>query len=326
MKHESSILKQIKSYYMRRKSAQEAWNFERISQRDPFLYEALEGYEEMLTSDIQQALDELDDRLDQKTRKTILIHWKQAVAAVLILSAGISVFYLGKSKLPVTSDAIKGTESPVYSPRTIDPDFQQAVESYQSEGDMKMENALQEITTKVQATSAEVESQKTSETRVIDSGKDQQLTPKKDSSKPSENKPLKSETSNSKDKPKSEDLAKDQNSVAPSDAKKVDIQKPTLTEPKTEQSSSKASIAIPKDGMPAYKNYLRSNLKKSEGMPSGNVVLSFEFDKNGYPRKVLIDKSLCTACDAEAIRLLLNGTTWEASDKKERVQLTVPFD
>jgi outer membrane biosynthesis protein TonB len=83
--------------------------------------------------------------------------------------------------------------------------------------------------------------------------------------------------------------------------------------------------AEPKGGMAAYQAYLKKNLKTYGGMPQGSVSLTFELDRSGSPKKISVAKSLCTACDAEAIRLIENGPTWEANDSKEPVSIKVNF-
>ncbi len=60
-------------------------------------------------------------------------------------------------------------------------------------------------------------------------------------------------------------------------------------------------------------------------MPSGSVVVTFEFDKDGAPKKLEVAKSLCTACDAEAMRVIENGPKWNVNERKERVSVTVSF-
>lgn len=77
--------------------------------------------------------------------------------------------------------------------------------------------------------------------------------------------------------------------------------------------------------MASYRQYLNNNLQKSEGMPSGTVIVTFEFDKDGKPKKVEVAKSLCTACDAEAKRLIENGPAWDVEDRKERATIEVVF-
>ena len=87
----------------------------------------------------------------------------------------------------------------------------------------------------------------------------------------------------------------------------------------------------PADGWDNYDSYLVNNLnvpvdeylKQSN---SGYVQVSFEVDKNGDPVNIAVDKSLCTKCDAEAIRLIKEGPKWKRSAKKHgRTSVIINF-
>jgi hypothetical protein len=53
-------------------------------------------------------------------------------------------------------------------------------------------------------------------------------------------------------------------------------------------------------------------------------VLSFEINKNGNPKKIKVDQSLCALCDEEAIRLLVQGPKWKYINDKKSV-VTIQF-
>ena len=85
----------------------------------------------------------------------------------------------------------------------------------------------------------------------------------------------------------------------------------------------------PVDGWENYDLYLVNNLKipgelKTINTP-GQVEVSFEINKSGKPVNLKIEKSFCTSCDAEAIRLIKEGPSWKRSSKKDRAFVTVPF-
>lgn len=90
--------------------------------------------------------------------------------------------------------------------------------------------------------------------------------------------------------------------------------------------------AEPADGWPKYDLYLANNIKEpdylSEKKPAGyhgEVVLSFEVSKSGEPVNITVRKSLCDACDREAIRLLKEGPKWKRKAKRGRTTVTVRF-
>jgi hypothetical protein len=86
----------------------------------------------------------------------------------------------------------------------------------------------------------------------------------------------------------------------------------------------------PVDGWFNYDLYLANNLKEPDpkGKPSasqGVVELSFDVNKAGEPVNITVKKSLCEACDKEAIRLLKEGPKWKKKGKRSKAKLTVGF-
>lgn len=87
----------------------------------------------------------------------------------------------------------------------------------------------------------------------------------------------------------------------------------------------------PADGWDNYDTYLANNLEvpddlKSKQNNAGSVQLSFEVDKNGEPVNIKVEKSLCSKCDKEAIRLVKDGPKWKrAASKKGRTTVTINF-
>lgn len=101
------------------------------------------------------------------------------------------------------------------------------------------------------------------------------------------------------------------------------------------QTMSKASeIAVdnsnsePIIGWQKFNEYVKDNInipEDDEGDPfKGKVVLSFEINEKGIPKKIKVDQSLCESCDKEAIRLLLQGPKWKHI-KNQRQNVTIQF-
>jgi TonB family protein len=87
----------------------------------------------------------------------------------------------------------------------------------------------------------------------------------------------------------------------------------------------------PADGWDNYDTYLTNNLNvpeevKTKQNAAGEVQVSFEVDKNGEPINIKVEKSLCSKCDQEAIRLIKEGPKWKRNAKKGRTTVTVPFN
>ena len=90
--------------------------------------------------------------------------------------------------------------------------------------------------------------------------------------------------------------------------------------------------AEPADGWTNYDLYLANNLKAPEELKEKNktseidvVELAFEVSANGEPTNITVKKSLCEACDREAIRLLKEGPKWKRRAKKGKTTVTIPF-
>ena len=86
----------------------------------------------------------------------------------------------------------------------------------------------------------------------------------------------------------------------------------------------------PEDGWENYDSYLSNNLnlpaEAKAGRPlSGEIVeLSFEVDKDGVPINFKVEKSLCSRCDEEAIRLVRDGPKWKRK-KNKRTRVAISF-
>ncbi|NQV53299.1 MAG: hypothetical protein HQ500_08950 [Flavobacteriales bacterium] len=335
MKHESDILKRIKSYFMRRKSVDEAYRFEREMERDAFLYEAMEGYEDMLTSEIQQALDELDDRLDERSNRRGLIFTWQAAAIGLIIVAGTAVFaILGGQNEEIDTATIEENN---YAPRSAQPSFKamEGEPAYVVADSFVKDEAL--ITNPIQEESTLPSPPDAVAYQRIEAEADMEEDLKTSDSSQPESIAFTS-AGNGVQTDSVADIAANEASdfvVMEKTAQRVERSLAVQAESidysanapmKKSKASETPPPPLPEGGMDAYNKYLKNNLQRSPGMPRGSVVLSFEFDRNGSPKDINVANSLCTACDAEAIRLVEEGPKWNAADRKERAVITVSFD
>lgn len=83
----------------------------------------------------------------------------------------------------------------------------------------------------------------------------------------------------------------------------------------TALTTTEADQASPKGGWKKWERYLRRKLQypdeaRSKGV-EGEVVLQFVVAPDGRPTRITVVKSLSSACDAEAVRLLQNGPKWD---------------
>jgi TonB family protein len=82
--------------------------------------------------------------------------------------------------------------------------------------------------------------------------------------------------------------------------------------------------AQPLEGWGTYNDYLTNNLQlPDEALHNhihGEVDLNFQVDETGKPTNVSVTKSLCNSCDAEAVRLLLQGPGWQKAKEGKKVK------
>lgn len=88
----------------------------------------------------------------------------------------------------------------------------------------------------------------------------------------------------------------------------------------------------PEDGWDNYYSYLDNNanapdeiMKGKENTSGVSVDISFEVNKYGEPVKFKVERSLCSKCNAEAIRLIKDGPKWKRKAKNGRITVTISF-
>ena len=110
----------------------------------------------------------------------------------------------------------------------------------------------------------------------------------------------------------------------------INTQKPNAAA-RSRESNVKMEESEPTDGWDNYDSYLVNNLKapeefKTKQTSKPEVAVSFEVDKNGEPVNFKIEKSLCSKCDKEAIRLIKDGPKWKhTAGKKGRTTVIINF-
>ena len=93
MQNRDFHIKDILNYLGSKMSERERYAFERRMEADPFLMDAVEGYQTMSPSEIERELLMLRARIKQKNKVRIVPMWMKAAAAILIL-LGIGTLWL----------------------------------------------------------------------------------------------------------------------------------------------------------------------------------------------------------------------------------------
>ena len=110
----------------------------------------------------------------------------------------------------------------------------------------------------------------------------------------------------------------------------INSQKPNAAA-RSRESNIKMVESEPTDGWNNYDSYLANNLKapedfKNKQVNKTEVAVSFEVNKMGDPTNFKIEKSLCSTCDKEAIRLIKEGPKWKRpASKKARTKIIINF-
>ena len=87
--------------------------------------------------------------------------------------------------------------------------------------------------------------------------------------------------------------------------------------------------AEPANGSVYYNDYVLNNLEMPEfemrKNVTGEVKLSFDVNEAGQAVNIKVEKSLCTGCDKEAIRLLKDGPKWVKKKTRKKGKLSIKF-
>lgn len=339
MKHDSSVFQRIREYFLKRKSRRDARAFELEMESDAFLYEAVEGLEEMHPYDIQSAMDELEIGIDNRLSHKVDVPWKKLGLGAAALLVGAGVVYLivalassaGNSEAPgpvaetmeftpqaevaavesslvrtPMNDSVVGLGHVYYQKYRKEPEPVPVTQP--EEKTLAVEGPVKPQVEKTKPVAAAP--QETLEVAQVDTSETSSLL--ETTGPRAEKKFSFGEADSGKEKLSETPEATDENITGENEAEGASVE-------------GKAAPAQPKGGMPAYTTYLKNSLQTTDEMPSGNVVLSFQFDKSGKPKRVNVEKSLCDACDKEAVRLIESGISWDVDNHNERVSIEVPF-
>ena len=87
--------------------------------------------------------------------------------------------------------------------------------------------------------------------------------------------------------------------------------------------------AIPVKGWQHFNNYVNDSLKTlqqlSPASVSAEVSVSFNINDKGEPVDIHVQKSLCSICEEEAIRIIKNGPAFKLNNKRKKAHAVVKF-
>jgi TonB family protein len=126
----------------------------------------------------------------------------------------------------------------------------------------------------------------------------------------------------------SNDVVLQENKTVPD--KVLSVQKPDTS--RSRMANIKFEELEPADGWSNYSTYLANNINvpadvKTKESAQGQVQVSFEVNPQGNPVNIKVEKSLCSKCDEEAVRVVKQGPKWKKKSKNaKRITIAVPFD
>lgn len=283
---------------------------------DPFLADAMEGYEGQPAGALAEDMDELNRRLHQRVTPAKVVQMRPqrpwmaiAAASVVLVGLAMTLWYTNHTPEP---SAIAKTETTFKetTPAPVAQDSQAAI-SPAPQASAPVAAAPRKEKPDVSGTTTQVEAnrQKDSTAGLIAAAPE-----------PAREKAALTEKADDK-RVVTGYASKDARSAAP-------VAAPPMSKSKKEAPTGRI-YTEPTDGWSAWEVYLQNNLRRpKEPVIHGNVVVSFTVNPdNGKPFDLKVDKSLHPLYDKEAIRLIKEGPSWTVynTDGPVKTTYTVVF-
>ncbi len=343
------------SYIQGKRRGKEARRVELESMRDPFLSEALEGYDmvkENHVERIEQLQQQILQRSKKKKRPTYL--WYSVAASLLLLLAAGTYFL---TRDTAKTDVVLAELSSMAPTAKFDDDTaatQHEQIAMNTAGEKKKsappvvaieidaEEAADKAMVSDEAAVAEEKNMESSEDGDIVIWEDDEAPAKSNTTailaQKSEGKDC--DTAGVFDTGASRILVAEKKSLPPEEAVVVGYgakKRKELTGAASAITGKLAGVQVdenstptplqPMVGMEEFNRYIRSNIAyptDSCANVKGLVKLEFTVNrKTGKPENIKVQESLCRSSDAEAIRLLEHGPLW--TKKKGKATVTVEF-
>lgn len=97
---------------------------------------------------------------------------------------------------------------------------------------------------------------------------------------------------------------------------------------KAAKSRVRLEAAEPRSDRSRFDAYVTENieaLQEDDSTRSGEVTLAFDIDKKGNATNIIVEKSLCAACDSTAARLIRDGARWRKTGKGMKAKAHLRF-
>lgn len=326
MHGKESKVKRLLAYIQGIRKGKAAHDLEREAMQDPFLQDALDGYD-VVPGDHTRTIKKLQNEILKKTeKKKIYIHYYYIAASLLIvffIGAYFFMYNSDKEKKAIAYQSEAKKRVITISPDNVVDKNLDIGNSAENENKKRAYGNPYLSKNKNKLNLSEKYKNKNSETQSIvfkDNSEYLKRTLPVDDM-PQENSTPKNSPSFAKSVAKEEflnfsikDINYSENKDTVLDAKK--IEEKILT--------SKVYDAIPIIGEKLYNQYLKNQILLFKENPcsssKGDMVVCFSVSDLGRPYKVKVIKSLCPELDEKIIELIKNGTDWKG--KRGIIRLT----
>lgn len=307
------------AYIQGKRKGKEAHRIERESMRDPFLADALDGYDSVGGDHVERIVD-IRKRVSASGRKLNRRFAIISIAASLLLCISIGGYFLmNKNEHPLVAQSELAVHKEdrteeIIPESAIEADEQVAgniPEVHDEQNQDNFETERRDVTVESSPPPPPVvQEELIAITDDVAAAEEMEM-----------QLPEIAAADVSKD-------SKDSLMIAQTEAK----QPGRFTTPSGTGQRAMTSTALakpePKIGMKAYKKYLKDSMKRPEtgdcAKKKGEVIVEFKINAEGRPHNIEFRKKLCEDLDKEAIRLIENGPVW-VGDTAKSVILEVKF-
>ncbi|MCL1933769.1 MAG: TonB family protein [Candidatus Azobacteroides sp.] len=296
----------------------EAHQLEYDAMRDPFLQDAIDGYDSEGDRPTYH-LKKLTNEVKKRTRKKYyrLQAWGIAACALLIIGASIFFFYGNDNKINLLPEKSTYAETDTDNMQARNP----MIDSLATAKTEQTTSAATANSDAIVIDKVIVHDDDKAEAENIQ--EDLLATIEKLKIRQENQQEIRGETEEDQRIALNQEDNSNEYSLTNSEIQRI------LSEynPSVETNSKVTNNQSPKPavGDQAYNDYIKKNLKPLTNNAGeeqhGKVVLSFSVNENGRPANISVLQSLGQAADREAIRLLQNGPNWTTSDKNASLEI-----
>lgn len=321
------------NYIQGERSGDAAHQLEKEAMRDPFLQDAIDGYDRVNDRPVEH-LKKLEKRLSNHKGKTRRMLQRLGIAAAVLLVIGLSVFFFLSGRV----NALKNTFF-------IENHADSIISKYAKDTGSNLSDVKQPFNngTMFHPDSIDGEKKETLDNpTALLAGQTQQAvsqptlqTGKKKSREVREEDPYPSEMSSDYTLSDGEVQSILSREADQNDAPVETSSGYTLSDRETEALRQIAATKqeegagenvlnqppLPAKGSKAYNSYIEENRKQLEDDRHGKVVLMFHVNSRGRPVDISVLRSLCPEADKEAVRLLQSGPDWTAGNPTARLEI-----